>query len=477
MHVALCRFKLPNPIVMTATKFSSIDRRKFLRGAGIGLALPWFETFAASAPEPNKKRLACFYLPDGVPMPPEADPAHADWSWFPQKAGRDFQFTNCLKPLESLRSDVTILGGLSHPGARGVHGHSNADQFLTGAVTTVSGQPYGEYKNSISLDQVFAAEVGGDTRFASLIMSTDGGTGGPRGSTTMSFDQNGRHMPAEHRPKQVFDKLFVAGGDDEARKLAMSSSALDTLMEDARSLQRNLSLHDQKTLEDYLQSVRETELRVEKARQWLSIERPEVDSTGLNLEATPDMPKEYLRAMYDLIFLAFRTDSTRVATYQIGQEGNKGISNNLAKSVGQKQAHELSHKTKEPGGWANFGRYIQFLNEQYVYFAERLKNTPEGAGSMLDNTLLFYGSASSGFHLSRNYPLILTGAKNFGFQHGQFLRYGEKPPRVIPQNDGGFKTAMDYEELPLSNLYLTMLQKMGLETARFADSTGTLSEI
>ncbi|MEM7012016.1 MAG: DUF1552 domain-containing protein [Verrucomicrobiota bacterium] len=458
-------------------KIASLDRRKFLRGAGIGLALPWFETFAANDPDPNKKRFAAFYLPDGVPMPTKEDPAHEKWSWFPIKSGRDFEFTNPLKPLEPLRDDLTIIGGLSHPGARNVHGHSNADQFLTGAVTTPEGDVYGPYQNSISLDQVIAAEVGDETRYSSLIMSTDGGTGGPRGATTMSFDRNGRHMPAEHRPKRIFDQLFVTSSEDEARKLAMSTSTLDVLLEDAKSLQRNLSAHDQATLDDYLASVRETEIRVEKARRWLDIPRPKVDGSALNLDVTPEMPRDYLRAMFDVIFLAFQTDSTRTVTYQIGQEGQKGVSNILSKSVCNVLAHQLSHETRNPGGWERFGSYIAFLSEQYVYFANRLKSTPEGNGNMLDNSLLFFGSASSGFHLSRNYPLILTGGKNMGFKHGQFLRYGEAPPRNIPMSDAGYRTVMDYEELPLSNLYLTMLHKLGIEVESFADSAKTLAEV
>ncbi len=456
---------------------ANLDRRKFLRGTGIGLALPWLETFSTAAPAPTKKRFASFYLPDGVPMPTKEDPAYKDWSWFPLNSGRDFEFTNPLKPLKPLRDDLTIIGGLSHPGARNVHGHSNADQFLTGAVTTPEGDVYGPYQNSISLDQVFAAEVGDETRYASLIMSTDGGTGGPRGATTMSFDQNGRHMPAEHRPKRIFDQFFVTGSADEARKLAMSTSALDVLLEDARSLQRKLSSHDSKTLDDYLASVRETEIRVEKARRWLDIPRPTVDPKGLNLEVTPDMPRDYLRAMFDLIFLAFQTDSTRTVTYQIGQEGQKGISNTLSKTVCNTLAHQLSHETRNPGGWERFGNYIAFLNEEYAGFANRLKATPEGEGNMLDNTLLFFGSASSGFHLSRNYPLILTGGKNMGFQHGQFLRYGEPPKKNIPMSDAGYRTEMDYEELPLSNLYLTMLHKLGVEAEVFADSEKTLGEV
>ncbi|MGY8696208.1 MAG: DUF1552 domain-containing protein, partial [Verrucomicrobiia bacterium] len=258
-------------------KLSTIDRRKFLRGlGGFALALPAFETFStiarAAAPK-NKKRFAAFYMPDGVPMPLKEDPAYHDWSWFPQGQGKDFRFTKCLEPLEPLRDDVTVLGGLSHPAARSIHGHSNADQFLTGAHTG----GHGDYQNSISLDQLFAAQAGEHTRFSSLVLSTDGGTGSPRGTHTMSFNQNGRPIPAEHKPKRIFDMLFVKNGKEAARRLSMSKSALDDLIADTRSLRRTLSKHDQETLEEYLDSVRDTEVKIEKAKRWMDIPFPRVD--------------------------------------------------------------------------------------------------------------------------------------------------------------------------------------------------------
>jgi len=235
------------------TNLTSVDRRRFLRGSGVALALPWFESFAgfAQADEQlsSRKRLACFYMPDGVPMPLAEDPAYNDWAWFPHGSGKEFTFTKCLEPLEMLREDVTILSGLSHPSARSIHGHSNADQFLTGAATG----PSGNYRNSISLDQEFAAHVGDQTRFSSLVLSTDGGTGTPRGTHTASFNRSGRAIPAEHRPKRIFDMLFVKSDDDAARRLALSQSALDDLLADARSLRTTLSSDDQKSLDEYLQ--------------------------------------------------------------------------------------------------------------------------------------------------------------------------------------------------------------------------------
>ena len=380
-------------------EFSSLDRRKFLRGTGIALALPWFESSLRASVERTKqaKRLACFYMPDGVPMPLAEDPAYQDWAWFPHGSGREFTFTKCLDPLEALRENVTVLSGFSHPAVRSVHGHSNADQFLTGADTGARGT----YQNTISLDQEFATHVGEQTRFSSLVMSTDGGTGTPRGAHTLSFDRSGRAIPAEHRPKRIFDMLFLKNDADAARRLALSKSALDDLLEDATSLRRTLSTADQETLDEYLQSVRDTELKVEKAKRWINMPLPQVDVDHLKLDLTPDEPRLYLQTMFELIYLAFKTDSTRVATYQIGRENGVGVSDYLGRAVGFKLTHQLSHNTKEEGGWKNFGTYCRFLMEEYGRFASKLKNTPDqhGNGNMLDNTLLLFGSASSAFHL------------------------------------------------------------------------------
>lgn len=463
---------------------SSLDRRKFLRGAGVALALPWLETFAPTAQAAGnsvqRKRLACFYLPDGVPMPLEKDPSFKDWSWFPHGGRKDFTLTKCMETLEPLRNELTVFSGLSHPAVRHVHGHRNADQFLTGADT---GAMDDSYQNSISLDQVFAAHAGEYTRHASLVMSTDGGTGSPRGSHTLSYNAQGRPIPAEHKPKRIFDMLFVKSGPDAARRLALSKSALDDLLEDARSLNRSLSRHDQKTLADYLQSVRDTEVKVEKAKRWLNIPMPRVDTDHLKLDITPEDPRNFLRTMYELIYLAFKTDTTRTVTYQLGRENGVGISDYLARAVGFKGTHYLSHETKKPDGYKNFGIYCRFINEELGRFAGRLKATPEpgGDGNMLDNTALLFGSASSAFHLSRNYPLLLMGGRNMGFKHGQYLKYGQGNNKHQAtagiSSDAGWRGEMNFSELPTANLYLTMLHKLGIEAKSFAGSTKTLSEV
>ena len=455
-----------------------LDRRRFIRGAGLALALPLFETFCpttmrGSETSVNPKRLGCFYFPDGVPMPLPEDPAYTEWFWFPLGNDTEFKFTECMSPLESLRNEITVLSGFSHPAGRIVHGHNNADQFLTGAAT---GGGDMDYQNTISLDQEYAKYVGDKTRFSSLVMSTDGGTGTARGSHTLSFDRNGRPIPAEHRPKYIFDMLFVTSDEDAAKRLALSQSALDDLLADARRLRKTLSQHDQKSLDEYLESVRDAERRVEKAKHWINTPLPKIDADHLNLELGTDEPRQYLQAMFELIYLAFKTDSTRVATYQIGRENGVGRSDHLARAVGFNLSHQLSHDTKKPDGWKNFGTYCRFLNEEYGRFLTKLRNTPEPAseGTMLDNTLLLFGSASSAFHLSRNYPLILAGGKNMGMKHGHYINRAGANPQAGAWDGRTEPWQKDptNEDVPLSNLFVAMLQRLGVEAEMFSDSTG-----
>lgn len=411
-------------------------------------------------------------------MPLPADPAYKEWLWFPHGNGRKFEFTKCFEPLVPLKEDFTVLSGFSHPPGRIVHGHNNADQFLTGAAT---GGGDMDYKNTISIDQLYANKVGDETRFASLVMSTDGGTGTARGAHTISYNQNGRAIPAEHRPKRIFDMLFVKNNADAARRLALSKSTLDDLLADARSMRKTLSAQDQIRFDEYLESVRETEIKVEKAKKWIDLPLPTVNVDHLNLEITPNDPREYIQTMYELIYLAFRTDSTRVATYQIGRENGVGQSDYLARAVGFNLAHALSHETKNPGGWERFGIYCAFLHEELGRFAQKLKDTPEpvGTGNMLDNTLLFFGSASSAFHLSRNYPIILMGGKQMGFNHGQYINNAGANPQGGPW-DGGqepWQEDIQKEDAPLGNVFVTMLKQLGVQVDSFGGSNGEVKAL
>ena len=459
---------------------ATIPRRNFLRGAGVALALPWLESLALAnaAPSATPKRFLSVYHPDGVGLPLKSDPAWNDWSWFPRGGETDFELTKVLDVLEPLRNEITIYSGLSHPAARKVHGHSNADQYLTGA--NIGGD--GPYKNSISVDQVIAEHAGEFTRHASLVMSTNGGIGGPRGAQTQSYNREGRPIPAMNKPKQIFDTLFVTSGKDAHARLARSKSALDLLIANTRSLEKSLSRQDQQTLKQYLDAVRDTEVKLAKAQQWIDTPIPTIDTSKLHLAATPEEARLYFQTMYELIYLAFLSDSTRVATFQLGRENGEGPHDLLSKAVGFNGAHGLTHAVKQPDGWKNLGTYNRYQAEEFGRFAQRLRETPEptGDGNMLDNTFAMHGSASSSFHLSRNYPIISAGGKNLGFANGRYLKFGkgndDNQAGAGIDTDAGWQAEAPIEE-PLALLFITLLQRFGVETDSFAGITGTLNRV
>ncbi len=464
---------------MMNRKSELLGRRTFLQGTGVALALPWLETFAKGAPsaEESPKRFVSIYHPDGVGIPLKTDPAWKDWCWFPRGGEKDFQLTKVLDVLEPLRSDITIYSGLSHPVARKVHGHSNADQYLTGA--PIGGQ--GPYQNTISLDQAYAEHAQSFTRHSSLVMSTNGGVGGPRGAQTQSFNREGRPIPAMNKPKQIFDMLFVTSGKDAAARLARSKSALDLLIENTKMLGRQLSKRDQETLNQYLSAVRDTEVKLLKAQMWIDKPVPKVDTRNLHLDAEPKEARLYFQTMYELIYLAFLSDSTRAATFQLGRENGEGPHDLLSKAVGLGAAHGLTHEVKNPGGWKNLGIYNRYQAEEFGRFVKKLKDTPEptGKGNMLDNTIAMHGSASSSFHLSRNYPIISAGGKNLGFTNGRYLKFGkgneDNQAGAGIDTDAGWQGNIEVDELPLTKLFITMLQRLGVETNSFGGFTGGLS--
>lgn len=433
-----------------------IDRRTCLKGAGVSLALPLLNGMAHSAEATDLPRRFCgVYFPFGVALPNDNSPMR-EWGWFPKGEGREYELTNPLQPLADLRDDMTVLGGLSHPNGRRMGGHDTGDIFLTGA--SFKGT---QYQNSISLDQFVAKQIGRQTRFPSLVMSSDGGVGEPTRSTTLSFTQKGRPIPALASPRQIFDRLF--GEDDSAeserRKLENSASMLDLVLEHSRSLKQRLGQQDRVKLDDYLASVRQVEQQVKRSQRWLDIPKPEVDPSSLALDSDPKAPKEYLRTMYDLIFLAFQTDSTRVATYMLGQvAGATTIANAFPACIGlQGNWHGLAHGAGKEKGAESLGRFDQFLAEHLAHFLQRLKATPEGDGTMLDRTIVLYGSSNSRTHQNRNYPLVLAGGGQLGLSHGQYLRFGE--------------------QTPLANLFVTMLDRMNVRVESFADSSGEMSEL
>jgi hypothetical protein len=187
--------------------------------------------------------------------------------------------------------------------------------------------------------------------------------------------------------------------------------------------------------------------------------------------------------MYELIYLAFLSDSTRVATFQLGRENGEGPHDLLSLAVGLGGAHGLTHEVKRPNGWKNLGTYNRYQAEEFAWFTQRLKETPEptGDGNMLDNTFAMHGSASSSFHLSRNYPIISAGGKNLGFANGRYLKFGkgneDNQAGAGIDTDAGWRGKDEVEELPLSQLFVTILQRLGVETDSFGGTTGTLNRV
>ncbi len=440
-----------------------LDRRTVLRGAGVSLALPWLEGMSrglgaapASTSAELPKRLCAILFPYGVAMPKDDDPAR-EWGWFPTGEGRDYQLTKVLEPLRPLRDDVTIFGGLSHPRCRTMNGHDTGDTFLTGNnLAPVT------YRNTVSLDQYAAERLGTATRLASLTLSTDGGIGPRTRSTTLSYSSKGQPIPALSDPKLIFNRLF--GQDNASRsdhaRLENSGSILDLVLDQSKSLHRRLGAADQRKLDEYETSVRDVERRVERAREWLSVPLPQVDPSTIALEANPDGPKDYIGAIYDLMFLAYQTDLTRFTTYQVGSYGPT-LARTFPGCLGlEANWHGLAHGAGKKGGAEKIGQFDRFLAENLARFLQRMKDTPEGEDgvSMLDRTLVLYGSSNSKTHQNVNYPLLLAGGRDLGLaSHGQYLRYGA--------------------DTPMSNLFVTMLQRLGLETASFADSTGPLEGV
>ena len=438
-------------------KIRKLDRRAFLRGSmGVTLALPMLDSMAVRAATPKNqipKRMVCIYFPNGVSLPGPAHPHHKEWHWFPHGQGKNFTLTKTLESLAPLRSRLSVLGGLSHTSGRKLPGHSVMEAYLTGSDIAKA--------NTISVDQLYAAKSSQETRLASLVLSTAGGIQAGGRPCTISYSKEGQPIPAEDSLRRLFNRMFgsTTESDEAVRKtLARHKSMLDLVLEDSRRLSGKLGKDDQKKLDEYLSSIRDLEGRVERTEKWLQIPKAKVDSKQLNLDATRNAPKDYIRGMYDLIYLAFQTDTTRSASFVLGGEGTS-FSDSFPKVIGLPGVHALSHSTnKSPDGFKNWARWDQFFAEQLAYFLNKLQNTREGESNLLDRSLILYGCSTSSTHLARNYPLLLAGGRDLGIKHGNY--------HVIDEN----KRCM-------SDLFVTMLNALGVETNRFGESTTNLNEL
>ncbi|WP_425618280.1 DUF1552 domain-containing protein [Anatilimnocola sp. NA78] len=447
-----------------------ISRRHLLRGVGATVALPLLNCmrpiFAAETPAAKPKRSVFIYIPNGVNV----------LTWQIKNAGKDYELSEPLQSLEKHRANITPISGLYHPNGLG-QAHECGKIWLTAAKVSQEG---GAFRNSISADQLMAEVTAPQTRFGSLELSIS------RGPTTLGWSRDGVPLPAEDNPKTVFNRLFgvEAGGVDvQRRRLNRRASVLDAVLDDAKTLKRNVGSEDRTKLDEYLTSVREVEVRTERLDAWLKVPKPKIEgpiAANLTRNVSKSEAGDYYRTMYDLITLALRTDMTRVVTYMSGSE-----SNGLAiPEIGIPQTrHELSHHNGDPEQMARLSRSDAFIAQQFSYFLDSLQAIQDGEESLLDRTMVLFGSGMSYGHShgNANLPTILAGGKSLGLKHGQHLDYNL--PKIkqydVANASGHYSICHKPVEANarLTNLLLTMMNKMDVNVEQFADSLGPVSEL
>jgi hypothetical protein len=416
-----------------------LGRRSFLKAAGVCIALPALESLgrplAAKEAAKSLRRLVCVGNEFG--MYPGA--------YWPTKFGKDFELTTLLAPLEKHRHEFTLFSHLDH-GLKG--GHFAVHTFLTGVkFSEAKGLPDG----GISLDQRAAEFVGSQTRFPSLTIGSEDGL---HGGCQMSWTRTGTRIPPITGPRELFRLLFVendaAAKRQAADHIALQGSILDSVLGDANSLHRRLNNADGTKLDEYLASVRDVELKLDLDKQWQRVPKPKTDAKEPeNQGLTRDLP-----AIYDLIALALQTDSTRVATLEIGGSF-------AASDLGiRKGYHSLSHHGQLQENIDLLVQIELYQMQQFAGFLDKLRSLKDAATgtTLLDSTMVLHGSGmgNANSHINTDLPILLAGG---GFKHGEHKEFPQETRRRVP----------------LSNLYLSMLQRFGVETDKFSMSTSTLS--
>jgi hypothetical protein len=416
-----------------------MDRRTFLKAAGVSIALPVFPSspisIAANAVQMRpRRRMVLIDLGFGLHAP----------NLFPTKPGRDYETTPYLALLQEFRKDITVISGVSHPDVDG--GHFAFKSFLTAAPKPTSSS----FKNTISLDQLAAERIGNETRFRSLTLSLGSGAG-------LSYSRSGAAIPAETRPSRLFVKLFLEGNPQEKRRqmqrIKDGQSIMDVVLDQANAMQKRLGSEQTDTLDQYFTSVRDTERALVKSQEWEVKPKPKVSvAPPTDINNTSDILGR-ARLMFDMMHLAIQTDSTRLLTFF-----NPGVNSVPVIEGVTQDYHNLSHHGQDPARLAEL-KIIEI--EQMKLLAEflvKLRDTREGGRTLLDETMVMFGSnlGNGSSHDNRNLPVILAGG---GFRHGQYLAFDSR------------------NNYPLANLFVSMLQQFGLEIDKFASSTGTMSGI
>lgn len=417
---------------------NTLSRRTFLRSSGVSLALPFLDAMwgrkALAADVVAPKRLVTICASLGIYGP----------DFFPVESGDAYTPTPYLKMIEAHRKDFTIFSNVSHPDQNGRDGHASEMTWLTGA----RHPGLGGFRNTISVDQFIAEKIGFETRYPSLQLNTGG-------NTSQSYTRSGVMIPAEMRPSKVFTKLFLDGSPDEVRnqmrKLHEGRSIMDTVGEEAKRLEKRFGSADRDKLDEYFTSVREMEQRLQKAEAWVQKPKPKV-----NAQPPEDIKDEKdligrMNLLFDLIPLAFQTDSTRAITMLVQGRGD------VPTIPGVKaDHHNLSHHGQDPEKIAQL-RLIETAQLKALgTLMEKLKAKQEGSKSLLDNTAVLYGSnlGNANSHDWHNLPLLLAGG---GFNHGR-------------HHTGDAKN-----NTPMGNLFVRLMQNMGIEADTFASSTGALT--
>ena len=431
-----------------------LSRRTLLRGVGVSLGLPLLDSMIpAQTPlsktaATSKSRLSCIYVPHGATMD----------KWTPAADGKGFEFTEILSPLEKFRDRVSIVSNLAHPAAGGVGSDAGADHARSAAVFLSGVHPeQGSIHVGTTIDQIAAERIGQDTPLPSIELSIEevalscGSGYACAYSNTISWKTPTIPLPMENNPQVVFEKLFGDGSNnaDRLARKQQSRSLLDSVMGQVASLQRELPASDRTRLGEYLDDVREIERRIQKAENQIpaDLKLPEAPV------GVPESFDEHFKIMYDLQVLAFRAEITRVATLMYARDTSGAV---YPQSGIRDGFHVASHHSNNRANMDKFALINKYHVEMLAYFLDKLKSTPDGDGNLLDHSMVLYGSSMSNGnqHDHDPLPVVLAGGASGQLNGGRHMTYAP--------------------HTPMSNLLLTMLDKLGIQSDKHGDSTGKL---
>ena len=444
---------------------SSISRRTMLKGLGVTMALPYLDVMGplnawgdqsdhGKQDQVVPNRMAFLYVPNGKNM--------VDWT--PSKEGANYDLPAILKPLSGVQEKLQVLTGLTADKAR-AHGSGGGDHaralaaFLTGAHPKKTDGT--DIRNGISVDQAAAQAIGSQVRLPSLELGAEAGAMAGNCdsgyscvySSTMSWRSATQPLPKEVNPKLAFERLFGGGNStDRSKRNAARKSILDFVKEDSKDLHQNLSTNDVRKLDEYFSAIRDIELRIERAANLPPIETPDYAVP----KGIPSNYEEHIRLMCDLIVLAFQADVTRVTTFVLANEGSNKPYPFINVPEGH---HDLSHH----GGKAEKKEKIRTINifhtQQLAYLLEKLNSVKEAEGTLLDHSMIVYGSANSdgNAHNHDDLPVLLAGGGCGTLKPGKHVRFPD--------------------ETPLSNLWISLLNRMDVKISQLGDSTGGLQHL